>query len=516
MKLIRNHPGQPNQWTWKAIPWHVFLLSAYPILALWAHNATEVAPSMALIPLVISTASAGLLMLGLYVLLRNWQRAALMITILLILFFSYGHVYSYLKGIQISGFFVFRHRTLAPIFLILAGLGTWWSGRKKYNIQTITLSLNVTCMVLIIMPVVQISSVSWKQWKAWRESSQTVPSSLNNVTSSTSSETPDIYYFILDAYGRADKILELYGYDNSKFLNLMEDRGFFVAECSQSNYAQTELSLASSLNFNYLDDLNASFVQGNTDRSHLWPLIKNSAFRQGLESRGYKTIAFATGYGWSEINSADIYLSPQIGAWELNSFQYMLIQTTAGRVLLDASELSLPNTPDDLIRRRTQFVLEKLPVIPSIAGPKFVFVHLLVPHSFVFGPNGEAIAIDVSTMNADIFKQGYVDQVIFINKQIEIIVASIIADSPTPPIIIIQGDHGPTGSGRANRVSVLNAYYLPGHEDMLYPSITPVNSFRVVLNEYFGQNLPLLPDISRYSTYQNPYDYFEIENDCGK
>jgi len=516
MKIKRISPGQPKQRNWKAIPWHVFLLSAYPILALLAHNATEVAPTVAFLPLAISVLSAGILLLVLNVLLRNWQRAALMTTILLILFFSYGHIYSYLKGIHISGFFVIRHRSLAPIFLILAGLGIWWACRTKQNIHSVTLMLNVTGIILIIMPVIQISSIFLKQWTAWRESSQTIPSSLNTGAVSTSQETPDIYYIILDAYGRADNIQELYGFDNSKFLNLLEEQGFFVAECSQSNYAQTELSLASSLNFDYLDALNAAFVQGNTDRSPLWPLIKNSAIRQFLESQGYKTIAFATGYGWTEINDADIYLTPQVGAWEMNSFQYMLIQTTAGRILLDASELSLPNTPDDLFRRRTQFVLEKLQVIYSIEGPKFIFAHLLVPHAFVFGPNGEAIAIDGSTMTADIFKQGYVDSIIFINKQIETIVSTIIANSPTPPIIIIQGDHGPTGSGRAVRVSNLNVYYLPGHEDMLYKSITPVNTFRVVLNAYFGQNLPLLPDISRYSTYQNPYEYFEIANDCTK
>ena len=516
MKIKRKSPGQPKQWNWKAVPWHVLLLSAYPILALLAHNATEVAPTVALLPLAISAASAGILLLVLYVLLRNWQRAALVTTILLILFFSYGHIYSLLKGIHISVFFVFRHRTLAPIFLILAGLGTWWACRKKLNIQNVTLTLNVTGIILIIMPVIQSSLVSWKQWNAWRESSQTVPSSLNAGTVSTFQESPDIYYIILDSYTRADTIQKLYGYDNSNFHNSLEELGFYVADCSQSNYAQTELSLASSLNLDYLDVLNASFVPGNTDRSPLWPLIRNSVIRQFLESRGYKTIAFQTGYGWTQITNADIYLAPHPGAWELNIFQYMLIQTTAGRVLLDASELSLPNTPDDLIRRNTQFALEKLQVIPYIEGPKFIFAHLLVPHSFVFGPNGEPIAIDVSTMTADIFKQGYVDQVIFINKQIETIVSTIIANSPTPPIIIIQGDHGPTGSGRSNRVSILNAYYLPGHQDMLYKSITPVNTFRVVLDAYFGQNLPLLPDISRYSTYQNPYEYFEIENDCAK
>jgi hypothetical protein len=380
-----------------------------------------------------------------------------------------------------------------------------------------TLALNAIGVVLFVMPVIQIGWGLWKQQNAWRNASQTASSSsLQEGLTLTPQKMPDIYYIILDSYGRADRLKELYGYDNSEFLNSLEKQGFYVADCAQSNYAQTELSLASSLNFNYLDALGNTFVQGSTDRSPLWPLIKNSVLRKFLEIRGYTTIAFATGYGWTEIDDADIYLRPQIGAWELNSFQYMLIQTTAGRILLDAKQLSLPNTPDDLIRRRTQFALEKLQVISSIDGPKFIFAHLLVPHSFVFDPNGEAVAFDISTMTADIFKRGYVNSVIFIDKQIENIVATIIANSPIPPIIIIQGDHGSTGASRANRVSILNTYYLPGHENMLYTTITPVNTFRVVLDAYFGQNLPLLPDVSRYSTYQDPYQFFEIENNCPK
>ena len=78
-----------------------------------------------------------------------------------------------------------------------------------------------------------------------------------------------------------------------------------------------------------------------------------------------------------------------------------------------------------------------------------------------------------------------------------------------PPVIIIQGDHGP--GVRFNQVqldhtdvferfSILNAYYLPGVDSAgLYRSISPVNSFRVVLNNYFGTHYSMEPDRSFYS-----------------
>jgi hypothetical protein len=44
-------------------------------------------------------------------------------------------------------------------------------------------------------------------------------------------------------------------------------------------------------------------------------------------------------------------------------------------------------------------------------------------------------------------------------------------------------------------MGILNAYYLPNFDKkLLYPSITPVNSFRLVFNSYFDGTFELLPD----------------------
>ncbi len=51
---------------------------------------------------------------------------------------------------------------------------------------------------------------------------------------------------------------------------------------------------------------------------------------------------------------------------------------------------------------------------------------------------------------------------------------------------------------------------------MLYPTITNVNTFRVVLDEYFGQNLPLLPDVSLWDDYNYPYNFHPVENNCSQ
>ncbi len=510
MKKTKKTKGQASQ----VFPGHVLLFAIYPILALLAHNISQVAPASALLPLGLSVVGAGMLLLLVRLWLREWQRAALVTTILLVLFFSYGHIYSYLKGVTVSGIYLFRHRSLAPLWIVLAGLGVWWASRKRLDTQKYTEVLNIIGITLLVFPAVQVGSGLWKQWRAWSELTRTAPVTILGDTVSGDQDRPDIYYIILDAYGRADVLRELYRYDNSEFISSLELLGFYVADCSQSNYSQTVLSLPSSLNYDYLDDL---YNLAKDQETPLRPLISQSVARRFLELRGYKTVAFETGFNWSQITDADVYLAPQPGRQELNAFQYMLVQTTAGRLLLDVAALGIPNVPDYLSRRRTEFVLEKLQGLPSMNGPKFVFVHLVIPHPpYVFGPNGEATSIDMDALTPEISAKGYIDQTIFISEQMKRIVAEIIANSPTPPIIILQGDHGPNSPNMAYRMANLNAYYLPGHEDMLYSTITPVNTFRIIFDEYFGQNLPLLPDISLYSTAQASFNFTEVENNCSK
>jgi hypothetical protein len=105
--------------------------------------------------------------------------------------------------------------------------------------------------------------------------------------------------------------------------------------------------------------------------------------------------------------------------------------------------------------------------------------------------------------------------VTYINQRISAIVDLVLQTSANPPVIVIQGDHGPAPFDVIERrMKILNAYYFPDNTEGLYPTITPVNTFRVILNKYFGQTYPLLDDRSLYSAYDGPYNYAEIPNDC--
>jgi hypothetical protein len=201
-----------------------------------------------------------------------------------------------------------------------------------------------------------------------------------------------------------------------------------------------------------------------------------------------------------------LYLSSHANQ-AINDFENLLIRTTAARVLAEGiAFLNLPpdwEARDRIHREQILYTLDELRQMPEVPGPKFVFAHLVIPHwPHVFGPNGESVHDQPDSAT------GYRNQVIFINKQIIPILENILSKSSTPPVIIIQGDHGSIIESPERRMSILNAYYLPaGGESALYENISPVNSFRVVLNEIFGDNAPLLDDKSYYSIYADPYNY---------
>jgi hypothetical protein len=349
-----------------------------------------------------------------------------------------------------------------------------------------------------------------------------------NFQVSQTSYRPDIYYIILDEYTRDDILENIFAYDNKPFINQLSEMGFYVAQCSQSNYAYTDLSLASSLNLNYLQELGDQFEPSVNDKSPTWPFIHQNVVMSTLKSIGYTTIAFETGWHATQIVDADFYLSPRnntSGDWEIfggvNIFELMLIRTSAGLVVEDMAYLLPEFLAADVdrsynkdVRDRVIYTLSMLGEIPQLMqSPKFIFAHILTPHDpFVFGPNGEFIEPPESVGQKE-FISHYRDQVIHINKRIEGVVQQIMDNSESPPIIIIQADHGVRDLGPETRMGILNTYYLPGYDpESLYPSISPVNTFRIIFNTYFGGEFAILDDVSYYSDFTGFYNFNVIQD----
>jgi hypothetical protein len=447
------------------------------------------------------------------------------------MFFSYGHVYDLMRASSFFGPGVGRHRYLAPLWIILLVVGIWFLLRNSYRLALGSRNLNLVFGLLLIIPVAQIIFDCIEEELLRNQLEVSSYSQENNlfVEDGSFESLPDIYYIILDEYTRQDTLREIYDFDNTIFLDYLDSLGFYVARCSQSNYANTTLSLMSSLNLNYIEEMDIDYSEksGSNELFSLAPYLDHSQTRLILENAGYTYIAFETGYAWADITSADYYLQPTYRSNDpsqfllnLNEFEFLFLKTTFGRVLADAT-LLLPqlhlNRAHQAQRLRVNYVLDELEKMTDLPSPKFIHAHIISPHGpYVFDHRGE-IPDDTSDVML-----GYPGQVEYLNSRMVKILGKVLADSDVPPIIILQGDHGPRGievisgtSAKEHRMNILNAYYMRGEKlQDLYSSISPVNTFRLVLNEVLGKEYSLLTDIAFWSSAKSPFSFDVVPNKC--
>src|SRR5512135_3722996 len=90
-----------------------FFFALYPILELRNHNITYVGATDLIRPILFSVLLTGLIWIVLRLLLRDWQKAGILTTLLMVAFFTYGQVF-----IEIESAFgiVIRHRYLVLIY----------------------------------------------------------------------------------------------------------------------------------------------------------------------------------------------------------------------------------------------------------------------------------------------------------------------------------------------------------------------------------------------------------------
>jgi hypothetical protein len=493
-------------------PWYFLAFALSPTLSLLAYNISQVRPEAGLRSLLFVLLLSGLIW-GLFRLVyRQTHRASFVASALLLLFFSYGQVLDYLAA-KLE--FAQLPWLVAGLWLALVFLALAWAGRRKAAFERAAVGLNVVALALTLYPAIQIGV-----WSFPRRTHLPVDdhAPLQTLHPPEVVTPPDIYYIIVDSYGRSDLLQQAFDFDNTEFLQQLEQMGFVIADETQSNYNRTDVSLASSLNLDYLQALDDAYQPPNLGRRTLWESIRHSTVRYQLEQLGYRTYAFATGFGWSEWTDADVFISPSPFFSAMTGFETMLVRTTPLRHLQDLGWINLDEIDGQRYRERTALIFDRLGEVARQPGPKFVFVHIIPPHPpFVYAPDGSPTD-PASFLNADrrytsvSYTQGYQNQVAYITSRLPGLLESILSNSAQLPVIVLQGDHAPWLQSGNRKFLILNAYFLPEHADLLYPTISPVNTFRVVFNAYFGADYELLPDISYYSPVPNIYEFEQFPN----
>jgi hypothetical protein len=380
--------------------------------------------------------------------------------------------------------------------------------------------------VLAVNVYTSTSIVHWNQrWRAVADALiDTVVASAN---ASRRHPQPDIYYVVLDGFGRRDVLRALYQLDLGPFVTALKSRGFTIPEASQSNYAQTYLSLASSLNLSYLDPI-ASGMQGSGDRRPLDYLISNNALTRLAGKQGYEVIAIGSNYSATEwLDNADRCLCEQYGFHEIE---------TAAINLTPLRALPLDRWTYGAHRKKIEGAFRHLQDPGGRAGPKLVFAHLISPHPpFVFESDGRPRPYGTqlfSLMDGNHFPgsraeyvEGYRDQAQFVMNRLLSAIDAILSRPGPSPVIVLQGDHGPgsmwnwddvASSDARERLGIFSAYRFPGNDGQgLTPHTSPVNGMRIMANRYLGTSLPILPDRSFASTWQRPFQLVPVSVESG-
>ena len=500
---------------------HPVLFAVYPILFYYSHNMGQVSHQSIISPLSITLASTLVGWSVLRTILKDWYRSGGIVSLFLVLFFSYGLVRSN-TDIENAAYI------LPVLWISIMFFGTFAVLKSKTKFLNGTKILNFASLVLITLVVANISVFQIKS--GGMDHVISTRDVLNERMGKDGPDSfPDIYFIVLDAYAREDVLSDIYAFDNSDFIDFLGNKGFYVADKAISNYGQTGLSIGSSLNFEYLDEWVEKHGKKIQSRKTLNAIIQDSQAIRFLREQGYKVVAFASTRPETEIKNADVFLNSGI---TVNEFHEGLKNATP-----------LPDIPgsdegEDIFtkyRKHAYFMFDKLGKVASEwEGPKFVFAHFELPHPpFVFGPDGEPVQLESrfndhdgnslisrGRLSVQQYREHYRDQLIFVNMKMKHVITEILENSKRPPILLIFGDHGPRSglnwesaelTDVKESLTMLSAFHLPGGgNELLYPEISPVNSFRIIFNHYFATDLELLPDRSYFSPAQNMYKFQDV------
>jgi hypothetical protein len=472
-------------------------------LNLWLCNLSDAPSGRGVVTTIVITMLVTVLLSALArPFFQNCHARSIAVSLLLICIFAYGLVFDQ------HSWTGWRHRHfitfwLPPFATALALLFRYRRANFRSGLS------RCFCTTAVILLLVQVVSAVPQLSLAQDELQQRLPLEqlddweIVNSDDPAQLTRPDIYYIIVDGYARKDSLQKVVQFDNSEFIKSLQERGFYVPEKAHANYCHTHLSLPSSLSMQYLpvsSVIDEGYFSGNSREIHSW--TKNSLVAQRLRKIGYRYRHVGSGfYSYRVDESADENL-----VYDRGSSDYLLefVFTTAIAPVLGKASL-LRFVFDYAKFHEHQF--KYIPRSKNSSDPLFTFAHILCPHPpYVFRRHGRRKHASPNKNDA----AAYVEQLQYLNGRLLEMIDEIDRTSGNDAVIIIQADHGtwfwgytpetPTQDQLFERMSILAAYrYPPKARAELYSTITPVNSFRVLFNNLFGDSLPLLKDRALYS-----------------
>ena len=405
--------------------------------------------------------------------------------------------------------------------------------RRIRVMDKLSLPVNMAVLVLVIFPLVKLLPDRAGNLEPQPGARYLKDADVTGLPDG--STPPDVYFLLVDGLGQPRWLEQAYGLPRQLLTSGLEEQGFRLLEQSRSNYPQTALSAAATLNMAPIHELLEIRDPLEPDRRPLAGIIRNSRVGRVFTDLGYQTVTFPSGYPLTRLSNVDHKFEPVlnpsfISFYVLSEGFLPLIQPLLGRGPADLSFA--------LRRGRLNFIFDNLSLARrgvAAEKPVFVFAHILAPHPpFVFDMEGNAQPSQTSFTYGDgndwhsvhdpdgiPYHRLWTGQAIHVMNRLSEAVAEILAASPRPPVIIIQGDHGPgshtnwdsvRGTDLAERFSIFNAWHVPVDLDIpLRADQTSINTFPLLFNSVFGSRLPLAQDRHWFAKMKEPYNFFEVK-----
>lgn len=470
-------------------PIHPFVFALLPLLKVWNVCLSNYLLEQYIVIVVIITLATIVLLALFYWRLKNLERSALVVTLLVATFYFWIGFRAVARVIPGGG--GLNDITVMCIYLLLCANAIWVINRWA-PISKLSLLLNLFSIVTFFAEVVPIAT----QEIAIQQRNQQLVSSLpfeKDLKLTAPSPLPDIYFILVDAYGNSQTLTDLYKYD-SQLIEHLKQRGFFIADKAEATHDRTSSSMPSTLNMQTITELVANPAFAAEAR---FRLLQDNQVARLLKGIGYKTVNVSSGWEPTDYNpSADV----NVGWAPGGNLHLNLLQLT----LYSGLEEQFKALSSMFKESRTRAYNHANEIV-NCKGPKFVVIHSLLAHPpFFLDRNGNITKLSMKMMNEPFMKDAYIEQLRFCDSQISALVDRIL-DAPGPkPIIIIESDHGPASTSVKEtdqyineRMRILAAFYLPAEYKQFPPeNISAVNTFRWLFDTYFGAKLPMLPNQS--------------------
>lgn len=491
---------------------------------MFTHNIKTLRFSNLLLPLSIVIITAILLLKILNKFIKNNNKSSLIVSIFMLIVLSYGHVFDFLRSTPIDLYLKGKQEPVFIFFISIFLVLTCAILKRKADFIGINVLLNRIALFLTTLILIQCSLFYFHYILNYSNKNRNY---LAYKNTQSPEKRPDIYYFIFDRYSRADILLNVYDIDNSDMVEFLKQSGFYIADKSWTNYTQSQLSITSSLNMQYIQDLINGYDSDSINVNPLRDLIEDHEVWRFLKLRGYH---FYHSGSWWGLTAYNRYADKNINIPSLPEFSEIIYSKTIFYPIMVKLNIA-PFNSRLTMWKRPLYKFDEIAKIPDIKEPTFTFAHFLLTHEpFLYDQYGNFLSQE--EIDSKDFKENYREQLIFANKKIKELITTIISKSgENKPIIIIQADEGPYPDNykkdssnfdwnKANiedirtKMAILNAYYLPeGNSGLIPEYVTPVNSFRYIFNYYFGQNLEILENNAYLSNLGKPFKFFKISRD---